>query len=119
MTISTTTISKSYSGDGSTHSFAYDFPIFAEGDLTVIIRSSAGTETVKTKDTHYIVTGAGVSTGGTVLFKYNTGTSSDAHYSSTDYRPASGETVVIRSELSNRQTLKVSGLSGDGHGIKR
>ena len=107
MTISTTTISKSYSGDGSTHSFAYDFPIFAEGDLTVIIRSSAGTETVKTKDTHYIVTGAGVSTGGTVLFKYNTGTSSDAHYSSTDYRPASGETVVIRSELSNTQSMNL------------
>jgi hypothetical protein len=105
MTISTTTISKSYSGDGSTHSFAYDFPIFAEGDLTVIIRSSTGTETVKTLNTHYVVTGAGVSSGGTVLFKYNTGTSSDAHYSSTDYRPASGETVVIRSELANTQTM--------------
>tara|TARA_R110002012_G_scaffold18993_4_gene69088 strand:+ start:2058 stop:5003 length:2946 start_codon:yes stop_codon:yes gene_type:complete len=107
MTISTTIISKSYSGDGSTHSFAYNFPIFAEADLTVIIRSSAGTETVKTKDTHFIVTGAGVSSGGTVLFKYNTGTSSDAHYSSTDYRPASGETVVIRSELSNTQSMNL------------
>ena len=105
MTISTTTISKSYSGDGSTHSFAYDFPIFAEGDLTVIIRSSAGTETVKTKDTHYIVTGAGVSSGGTVLFKFNTGNASDAHYSTSDFRPASGETVVIRSELANTQTM--------------
>ena len=46
MTISTTTISKSYSGNGSTHSFAYDFKIFADADLTVIIRSSTGVETV-------------------------------------------------------------------------
>jgi len=107
MTISTTTISKSYSGNGSTHSFAYDFPIFANADLTVIIRSSTGSETVKTLDTHYVVTGAGVSSGGTVLFKFNTGTTSDAHYSSSDFRPASGETVVIRSELANTQALNL------------
>ncbi len=105
MTISTTNITKSYSGNGSTHSFAYDFPIFADADLTVIVRSSTGAETTKTLNTHFIVTGAGASSGGNVLFKYNTGTSSDAHYSATDYRPASGETVVIRSELSITQTL--------------
>ena len=69
------------------------------------MRSAAGTETTKTLNTHYIVTGAGASSGGNVLFKFNTGTSSDAHHSSTDQRPASGETVVIRSELSNTQTL--------------
>jgi len=105
MTISTTTISKSYSGNGSTHSFAYDFKIFADADLTVIIRSSTGVETVKTLNTHYVVTGAGVSSGGTVLFKFNTGNASDAHYSTSDFRPASGETVVIRSELANTQTM--------------
>ena len=105
MTISTTAISKSYSGNGSTHSFAYDFKIFADADLTIIIRSSTGTETVKTLNTHYIVTGAGVSSGGTILFKFNTGNASDAHYSVTDQRPQSGETVVIRSELANTQTL--------------
>jgi len=105
MTISTTNITKSYNGNGSTHSFAYDFPIFADADLTVIVRSSTGVETTKTLNTHYVVTGAGASSGGTVLFKFNTGTSSDAHYSLTDQRPASGETVVIRSELSNTQTL--------------
>ena len=105
MTISTTNITKSYNGNGSTHSFAYDFPIFADADLTVIVRSSTGVETTKTLNTHYVVTGAGAASGGNVLFKYNTGTSSDAHYSLTDQRPASGETVVIRSELSNTQTL--------------
>ena len=105
MTISTTNITKSYNGNGSTHSFAYDFPIFADSDLTVIVRSAAGTESTKTLNTHFIVTGAGASSGGNVLFKFNTGTSSDAHHSSTDQRPASGETVVIRSELGNTQTL--------------
>lgn len=105
MTISTTNITKSYNGNGSTHSFAYDFKIFADADLTVIVRSAAGTETTKTLNTHYVVTGAGSASGGNVLFKYNTGTSSDAHYSLTDQRPASGETVVIRSELGNTQTL--------------
>jgi hypothetical protein len=105
MTISTTNITKSYNGNGSTHSFVYDFPIFADADLTVIVRSSTGAETTKTLNTHYVVTGAGASSGGNVLFKYNTGNSSDAHYSLTDQRPANGETVVIRSELSNTQTL--------------
>ena len=105
MTISTTNITKSYNGNGSTHSFAYDFPIFADADLTVIVRSSTGTESTKTLNTHFIVTGAGSSSGGTVLFKFNTGTSTDAHYSLTDQRPASGENVVIRSELGNTQTL--------------
>jgi len=105
MTISTTSITKSGLGNGTAHSFVYDFPIFNDADLTVIVRSAAGTETTKTLNTHYVVTGAGASSGGTVLFKFNTGTSSDAHHSSTDQRPASGETVVIRSELSNTQTL--------------
>jgi DNA polymerase III gamma/tau subunit len=105
MTISTTIISKSYDGDGSNHSFAYNFKIFADADLTVIIRSSTGTETVKTLNTHYVVTGAGVSSGGNVLFKFNTGNAADAHYSTSDFRPASGETVVIRSELANTQTM--------------
>tara|TARA_B100001142_G_scaffold315131_1_gene353390 strand:+ start:1149 stop:2546 length:1398 start_codon:yes stop_codon:yes gene_type:complete len=105
MTISTTSITKSGLGNGTAHSFVYDFPIFADADLTVIVRSAAGTETTKTLNTHYVVTGAGSPSGGTVLFKFNTGNSSDAHYSLTDQRPASGETVVIRSELSNTQTL--------------
>ena len=70
MTISTTSTKVSLSGNGSTHSFAYNFKIFANADLTVIIRASDGTETTKTLDTHYIVTGAGVASGGNVLFKF-------------------------------------------------
>jgi hypothetical protein len=104
MTVSTTTIKNSASGNGTLHSFAYGFKIFADGDLDVIIRSSTGSETVKTLNTHYIVTNAGVDTGGNVLFKFNTGNSGDAHYSSTDYRPASGETVLIRRSLDLTQS---------------
>ena len=103
MTVSTTSTLVTLSGNGSTHSFAFNFKIFADADLKVIIRSSAGVETTKTLDTHYIITGTGSESGGNVLFKFNTGTSSDAHYSTSDYRPASGETVVIKRSLTLTQ----------------
>ena len=104
MTVSSTTNTNSYTTvNATTHSFAYGFKIFADADLEVIVRSAAGAETVKTLDTHFVVTNAGTDSGGNVLFKYNTGTSSDAHYSSTDYRPASGETVLLRRSLSLTQ----------------
>jgi hypothetical protein len=104
MTVSSTTNTNSYTTvNATTHSFAYEFKIFADGDLEVIVRSATGTETGKTLGTDFVVTNAGVDTGGNVLFKYNTGTSSDAHYSTTDYRPASGETVLIRRNLTLTQ----------------
>ena len=103
MTVSTTITKNSYSANGTLHSFAYGFKIFADADLTVIVRSATGTETTKTLNTHYVVTNAGTDSGGNVLFKYNTGSPSDAHYSTTDYRPASGETVVILRTLTKSQ----------------
>jgi len=104
MTVSSTTNTNSYTTvNATTHSFAYGFKIFADADLEVIVRSAAGAETVKTLNTHFVVTNAGVDTGGNVLFKFNTGTSSDAHFSSTDRRPASGETVLLRRSLSLTQ----------------
>ena len=104
MTVSTTIIKNSYSGNGTLHSFAYGFKIFADADLDVIIRSSTGVETVKTLNTHYVVTNAGNDSGGNVLFKFNTGSSGDAHFSSSDFRPASGETVLIRRSLGLTQS---------------
>ena len=99
MTVSSTTNRASYTtSNATTHSFAYGFKIFADADLTVIVRSTTGTETTKTLGTHYIVNGAGSSSGGTIFFKYNTGSGSDSHYSSTDHRPASGETVILLRE---------------------
>jgi len=90
MTVSSTTTKNSYSGDGSTTTFAYAFKIFADADLQVIIRSSTGTETTKTLSTHYTVTNAGNDSGGNVVF-----TSGNI--------PASGETVVIRRNLTQTQ----------------
>ena len=83
MTISTTTIKNSYSGNGSTTTFNYTFKITDQDDIDVIIRSSSGTETTKTITTHYTVTGVGNSGGGTVVF-----TSGNI--------PANTETVVLR-----------------------
>jgi hypothetical protein len=103
MTVSTTTTKNSYSANGTLHSFAYGFKIFADADLTVIVRSATGGETTKTLNTHYVVTNAGTDSGGNVLFKFNTGTSSDAHFSTTDHRPANGETVVILRTLTKSQ----------------
>ena len=68
MTISSTTVKNSYDGDGSTTTFTYQFKIFQDSDIQVIIRAANGTETTKTITTHYTVTGAGVSTGGSVIF---------------------------------------------------
>ena len=103
MTVSSTTTKVSLAGNGTAHSFGYTFKIFADADLQVFIRSSTGTETLKTLNTHYIVTGAGADSGGNVLFKYNTGNNSDAHYSATDHRPQSGESVVIKRVLTLTQ----------------
>ena len=83
MTISTTTIKNSYSGNGSTTTFNYTFKITDQDDIDVIIRSASGTETTKTITTHYTVTGVGNSGGGTVVF-------------TAGNIPASGETVVLR-----------------------
>jgi len=68
MTISSTTVKNSYSGNGSQTTFVYGYKIFADTDIKVIIRSAAGTETVKSLTTHYTVTGAGSASGGNVVF---------------------------------------------------
>jgi len=83
MTVSSTTTRRSASGDGSNDTFSYNFKIFSDDDITVVIRTdSTGAETTKTKTTHYTVTGVGSSSGGNVVF-----TSGNI--------PASGETVVL------------------------
>ena len=66
MTVSSATQKVQYNGTGSTTVFAYTFKIFNQNDLTVIVRSAAGTETVKTITTHYTVSGVGGSGGGNV-----------------------------------------------------
>ena len=91
MTVTTTPNKVSFSANGSTTVFAYNFKIFADADLTVIIRASDGTETTKTLTTHYTVSGAGSSSGGNVTF-------------TSGNTPANGETVVIKRELDVTQS---------------
>jgi len=93
MTVSSTTVKNSYSGNGSTTQFAYGFKIFADSDLIVIIRTdSTGAETVKTLTTHYTVSGAGDASGGNVTF-------------TSGNTPASGQTVVIIREVPQTQAI--------------
>ena len=92
MTVSTTIIKSSHNGNGSTTTFAYNFKIFADTDLVVIIRSAAGTETTKTLTTPYTVAGAGDASGGSITF-------------TTGNTPASGETVVIRRSIPQTQAI--------------
>ena len=92
MTVSSTTVKNSYSGNDSTTEFAYTFKIFADTDLQVIIRSSTGTETTKTLTTHYTVSGAGDASGGNVTF-------------TSGNTPATGETVVIRRGVPQTQAI--------------
>jgi len=92
MTISSTTVRNSYSGDNSTTTFSYTFKIFQDSDIQVIIRSANGTETTKTITTHYTVTGAGNSGGGSVIF-----TSGNI--------PTSTQTVVLRRNIPQTQAI--------------
>ena len=93
MTVSSTTVKNSYSGNGSTTQFAYGYKIFADSDLIVIIRTdSTGAETVKTLTTHYTVAGAGDASGGSITF-------------TSGNTPASGQTVVIIREVPQTQAI--------------
>ena len=92
MTISSTTVKNSYSGNGTLTTFNYTFKIFADSDLQVIIRDASANETVKTLTTHYTVTGAGNANGGTIVF-----TSGNI--------PTSTETVVIRRAVPQTQAI--------------
>ena len=91
MTISSTTVKNSYSGDNSTATFSYTFKIFADSDLQVIIRSSTGTE-IKTITTHYTVAGAGNANGGSVTF-------------TAGNIPTNTETVVLRRAVPQTQAI--------------
>ena len=92
MTVSSTTVKNSYSGNGSNDTFVYGFKIFADTDLEVIIRSATGTETIKTLTTHYTVTNAGSASGGNVVF-------------TAGNIPTATETVVVRREVPQTQAI--------------
>lgn len=66
MAVTSTTSRIQYSGDDSTTAFAIPFYFLEDGDLKVILTSVAGVDTVQTITTHYTVTGAGETSGGTL-----------------------------------------------------
>ena len=93
MTVSTLTIKNSYSGNGSTTSFAYAFKIFTSSEAKVYVRTNAtGAESLRSEgsgSTNYSVTGVGQVAGGNIVFVT---------------APTAAETVVIR-RLSALQQL--------------
>ena len=91
MTVSSLTNKASFSANGSTTVFAYNFKIFADADLEVISRAADGTETIKTLSTHYTVSGAGSDSGGNVTF-------------TAGNTPANGTSVIIRRSLALTQS---------------
>jgi hypothetical protein len=92
MTISTTIVKNSYSGNASTTVFNYNFKVLSSADLKVIIRSSNGTETTKTLNTHYTIAGVGSAGGGSVTF-------------TAGNIPASGQTVVLIRDTAQTQSI--------------
>ena len=94
MTISTTIIKNSYSGDGSVVAFTYAFKITDATFIEVIVKTNAtGAESVRaigTGSTNYAVTGVGEAGGGTVTFVT---------------APTSAETVVLRRSTTQTQAL--------------
>ena len=92
MTVSSLTTKNSYSGNGSTTTFAYGFKIFASAEIKVFIRSAAGTETLKSLTTHYTLTNVGNASGGNVVFESGS-------------VPSNTETVVLIRDTALTQTL--------------
>lgn len=67
MTLSTTQSRVSYAGNGSSTVFSFPYYFLLTTDLVVILRQdSDGTEVTQTITTHYTVSGAGNSAGGSV-----------------------------------------------------
>ena len=102
MTISTTTIKNSFTGNASTTAFTYTFPINTTSEISVIERSALGAETVKvegTGSTNYGIadngSAGGVVTmvtapaaGTTLILRRNTDLTQETDYVANDPFPA-------------------------------
>lgn len=80
MTLSATAQRVSYSGDGSTTTFAFAFTIWAAAEMKVYLVSSAGVATLKTLTTHYTLSPSSYPATGNVVMVT---------------APAVGETLVL------------------------
>lgn len=66
MTISSLTNRIEYLGNGAVSNYSFPFKIFADADLLVTQLDLTGVETTLVLNTNYTVTGAGVSSGGSI-----------------------------------------------------
>lgn len=90
MTITTTSNSDQYAGNGSTATFAFNYPITAEGDLIVVLTDSTGVDTTQTLTTDYTVSVASYPGLGSITMVTV---------------PAVGETLTIRRILALTQSV--------------
>lgn len=69
MTVATTGYKKQYTGNGVTTEFDFPYKFIADTDLVVVVTDTdTGLSTEQTLTSHYTVSGAGESAGGTVTF---------------------------------------------------
>ena len=120
MTISTTTLKNSYSGNGSTTAFAYTFPINSTSEISVIERSATGTETVKSEgsgSTNYSIVDNGASggtvtmvtapaSGTTLVLLRNTALTQETDYVANDPFPAETHEDALDKALMQAQELQ-------------
>jgi hypothetical protein len=118
MTISTTTLRNSYSGNGSTTAFAYTYPINTTSEITVIERSALGAETVKaegTGSTNYGIADNGAAggtitmvtapaAGTTLIILRNTSLTQETDYVANDPFPAeTHEDALDKLQMQNQE----------------
>ena len=118
MTISSTTLRNSYSGNGSTTAFAYSYPINTTSEITVIERSATGVETVKSEGSgsaNYGIADNGASggtvtmvtapaAGTTLLIRRNTSLTQETDYVANDPFPAeTHEDALDKLQMQNQE----------------
>ncbi len=97
MTLTATTNKVAYAGNGSTTSFAITFIYWDDTDVKVILsNTTTGAETVWTSGTQYNLSGGSGATGTLTI-----------DTSPTDYTPATGETITIKSNLPDTQSTSL------------
>jgi hypothetical protein len=97
MTLSSTTNKVAYAGNGSTTSFAVTFIYWEDSGVKVILSNDVtGVETVWTDGTQYNLSGGDGATGTLTI-----------DTSPTDYTPASGETLTVKSNEPDTQTASL------------
>lgn len=92
MTLTATTNRVQYDGDDSTVSFPVTFIFWDLDDPLVVLTDSSGVETTWVRGTQYTMAGGSGATGTLTVVT-----------SPTDYTPATGETLTIKSNLANTQ----------------